>query len=271
MSLESIAPDKPKTETYDIETDAAAFFTDFAKAQCEFPLIPKNSKVEVIDRQGTFLYGYKYADLTAIISHTRPALAKYGISFTQTYVKDELLGPGIETVLMHKSGYTQEAGFVPCLINPQMEMKQVAALFTYAKRISLTAALGISADEDVDAAVNEADAGNTTSKSSAKAPPNVPNVVPNGVVAKTENNTPETNSSNSDVVSQAQLARLFVIADENKWNKEQIKYFLELKYNKQSTKELTKKEYSDFVETVQTKTYQTACATMIKNSMPDFS
>jgi hypothetical protein len=45
-----------------------------------------------------------------------------------------------------------------------MDMKQVAGQFTYGKRISYTAALGISADEDVDAASIEGESGNATTK-----------------------------------------------------------------------------------------------------------
>lgn len=276
MSLESIAPDKPRTETFDLGdqplTPEQQFYTDFAAAQAEFPVIPKNSKVEVKDKvTHKVIYTFMYADLTVIISHTRPSLAKYGIGFTQRFHKHETLGTGIETFLFHESGFVMNSGFVPFVIPPGLPMKEVAALFTYSKRISLTAALGVSADEDVDAAVDEAEAGNTTAKTSSKAPASVPNVTPKGVVAKTENPPLESNPSNSDIVTQDQLARLFAIAAEHKWNKEQLKYYLELKYNKQSTKDLTKKEYSDFVETVQSKTYQAACATMINNSMPDFS
>lgn len=273
MSLENITPE---TKTYDLvdstQPPAAQFAEAFAKAQGEFPVIPKDSRVEVKSREGKFLYEYLYADLTTIISHTRPALAKYGIGFTQTYVKDELLGPGIETLFIHKSGYTQESGFVPFEISKALPMKEIAALFTYAKRISLTAALGISADEDVDAAVNEATQGNTTSKTSAKAPASVPVVVPKGVTPENKEPPAKTESSaGSGLVSKDQLARLFAIAAEHKWTKEQLKYFLEIKYQKESTKDLTQKEYSDFVETVQTKSYQAACATMIGSSMPDFS
>lgn len=158
-----------------------------AKAQGEFPVIPKDSEVEVKSKEGKLLYKYKYADLTTIISHTRPALSKHGLSFTQG------MGVGgFNTLLMHSSGQRMLTGFIPCVIPTNADMKQVAGLITYVKRISLTAALGVSADEDVDAAANEAVQGNTTSRASVtkstvapKAPP-APAVINNSAPADKE-------------------------------------------------------------------------------------
>lgn len=134
-----------------------------SQAQAEFPVIPKDSEVEVKNKEGKFLYSYKYADLTTIINCVRPSLAKYKLGFTQDYIKDEILGSGIVTHLFHESGQQLSSGFVPCPISTQ-NMKEVAAQFTYAKRISLTAALGISADEDVDSASIDGSIGNSTNK-----------------------------------------------------------------------------------------------------------
>lgn len=147
-------------------------FEAFSAAQGEFPTIPKNSEVTVKDRAGKFLYSYKYADLTEIISSTRPALAKHGISFTQDYKFVEGLGHGIVTTILYKSGESFDSGFVPCEVKG-MNMKDVAGQFTYGKRISLTAALGISADEDVDAGSIEGSQGNESNRLDARpaAPP----------------------------------------------------------------------------------------------------
>lgn len=134
-----------------------------AKAQADFPTIPKDSTVEVKSKDGRKLYEYKYADLTTIIDCTRPSLTKNGISFTQDYTKHPALGVGIHTILFHSSGQWIKTGFVPCQIQ-SMDMKQIAGQFTYGKRISLTAALGVSGDEDLDAADNDAQKGNSTQK-----------------------------------------------------------------------------------------------------------
>lgn len=147
---------------YSTEIDKLA--DALAKAQGEFPVIPKDSEVIVYtkDSPKRELYRYKYADLTTIISCTRPALSKNGISFTQGFVRG-----GVATFLMHSSGQTLECGFIPCDIPKSADYKQVAGAVTYVKRISLTAALGVSADEDVDAAPIEGQQGNSTTKGPA--------------------------------------------------------------------------------------------------------
>jgi hypothetical protein len=136
-------------------------FASIAKAQGEFPAIPKDSEVEVKNKEGRFLYRYKYADLTTIINCTRPALAKHGLSITQSYLKEERM---FYTRIMHESGHHLDTGFIPCVIQDNLDMKTIAGIVTYVKRISLTAALGVSADEDVDAAHDEASHGNTSTK-----------------------------------------------------------------------------------------------------------
>jgi hypothetical protein len=137
-----------------------------AKAQGEFPAIPKDSKVEVKNKEGKFLYAYKYADLTTIISVTRPAMSKAGLSFTQG-----VYDGGFATKIMHESGETLITGFIPFEIPKGVDMKTIGGLITYVKRISLTAALGVSADEDVDYADDEGRLGNTTDKTSIHNPP----------------------------------------------------------------------------------------------------
>lgn len=160
-----IVPPQPQLSTQEITELVDAF----AKAQGEFPPIPKDSEVEV-KKEGRLLYTFKYADLTTIIDCVRPSLTKNGLSFTQDYFKHPDLGVGIVTQLFHKSGQWIKTGFVPCSIKSQ-NMKEVAGVFTYGKRISLTAALGISADEDVDAAGVDADQGNQTTKKPQTKPP----------------------------------------------------------------------------------------------------
>lgn len=158
-----------ETTSPSTSTNQKNLFAALAKAQGSFPIIPKDSEVEVKSKEGKFLYKYKYADLTTIIGCTRPALSSNGLSFTQGMITG-----GFATTITHESGETLVTGFIPCDIPKSQDMKQIAALITYVKRISLTAALGVSADEDVDAGSIEANAGNSTGKpagGSQQAPP----------------------------------------------------------------------------------------------------
>lgn len=146
--------------------DIAKIAEALAKAQGAFPVIEKNSKVEVYSKPPNRqkLYEYYYADLTEIITKTRSALSSNGLSFTQGMVEG-----GFATTLMHSSGQRLTVGFIPCQIKAN-DYKEMAGAITYLKRISLSAGLGVSADEDVDAAESEAKQGNSTQKTPAKGP-----------------------------------------------------------------------------------------------------
>lgn len=149
------------TEAY---KNSSNIFAAFAKAQHDFAPIEKNSKVEVYSKppERKFLYEYYYADLTEIINKTRPALSKHGLSFTQGMGKE-----GFYTRIMHSSGEYFDSGLINTEIKAS-DYKEMGGATTYLKRISLSAALGISADEDVDAAESEAKQGNSTQRQETK-------------------------------------------------------------------------------------------------------
>lgn len=93
----------------------------------------------------------KYADLGAIIEASRPALTKHGIAVSQ------MLGgePGtvsVETVVMHKSGeWMSSVASFPVTEQKGITTAQAAGIsITYLRRYSMSAALGIYADEDAD-------------------------------------------------------------------------------------------------------------------------
>lgn len=159
---------QPTLFPFDSSESIAELMDAFSKAQGEFPQIPKDSKVDVYSKppDRRLLYTYYYAELTTIIDCTRPSLTKNGLSFTQDYTVHKILGPGICTIIFHKSGQWIKMGFVPCAIKGA-DMKDIAGQFTYGKRISLTAALGVSADEDVDAGSDNGNQGNETEKKPA--------------------------------------------------------------------------------------------------------
>ena len=81
-------------------------FTALAKAQAEFPSVPKNKSYSM--GKGKPI---RYADLESVISAVRPVLAKYGIAVTQN-VKHEDGKVGVETVLFYGDGQTLSNGFV---------------------------------------------------------------------------------------------------------------------------------------------------------------
>jgi hypothetical protein len=119
--------------------------TALAKAQGEFPDIPKDktAKVKGESKSGKpYDYSYKYSDLTTIIKYTRPALTKYGLSLIQVLTADSLF-----TRLVHSSGQFIE-GVVPIRMNQKMQ--DVGSDITYLKRYSLSAMIGVSSEDDDD-------------------------------------------------------------------------------------------------------------------------
>jgi hypothetical protein len=89
----------------------------------------------------------KYADLTAILDAVRHPLSENGLAIVQT---PEMLDGAfcLVTRLLHSSGqYIAGEYPLPAQATPQ----QIGSAITYAKRYSLCAIVGISADDDDDA------------------------------------------------------------------------------------------------------------------------
>lgn len=118
-------------------------FSALVKAQLELKNPPKN-------KDG---YNYKYASLDRIIDLTKPVLAKHGLCVVQTLSSGEAT-VGITTMIIHESGES----ISDTLMLPATEMKgtnsvqALGASITYGRRYGLCAILGISADDDTDAA-----------------------------------------------------------------------------------------------------------------------
>ena len=89
----------------------------------------------------------KYASLSSVIDAAKP-LADHGIAFVQ-HSRQVEGGVGVETVL-YGFGDEIHTGIVTIPV-PTKNAHGVAAAMTYAKRYSLSMALGIAADEDDDA------------------------------------------------------------------------------------------------------------------------
>jgi len=92
---------------------------------------------------------YKYADLASIIDAIRKPLSDNGIGWTQTIeIRDG--GLILSTMLLHTSGqYIKSEYPLPSSGKPQ----EMGSATTYAKKYSLSAIVGIAADDDDDANV----------------------------------------------------------------------------------------------------------------------
>lgn len=107
----------------------------------------------------------KYADISSVIEAIKPALAKYGLGFTQHSQPSED-GVIVETVVHHRSGDRLGLGalFVPA---NKRDAQGFGSALTYARRYSLMTAFGVPAEDDDGNAAASASARPTT----GEAPP----------------------------------------------------------------------------------------------------
>lgn len=112
-----------------------------AKAQAEFPAIPRTKVVKVTGQRGS--YEFRYAPFEDILRATKEARSKNGLAFVQSATND-----GMETVVLHSSGEWL-ASTVPMQIQ-QAGMQGMGSALTYASRYGFCKAFGIQADDDDD-------------------------------------------------------------------------------------------------------------------------
>lgn len=121
---------------------AENIYAALAAAQAEFKPVQKNAVNPV--------FKSKYADLQSILDATRPVLNRHGLFLFQR-VMSSTDGVSVETCITHSSGETLSSGvlFIP-VISPKNPAQAFGSAETYARRYSLSAFLGVSADEDDD-------------------------------------------------------------------------------------------------------------------------
>lgn len=121
---------------------AENIYAALAAAQAEFKPIAKNCVNPA--------FRSKYADLQSILDATRPVLNRHGLFLFQR-VASSKDGVSVETCVTHSSGGTLSSGvlFIP-VVNPKNPAQAFGSAETYARRYSLSAFLGVNADEDDD-------------------------------------------------------------------------------------------------------------------------
>jgi hypothetical protein len=142
---EQAAIDEVEVDSSPIERLAerrARLYGALAKAQGEFPTIPRDRTVRVQMKTGGS-YTFAYAPLDTILRVLRPALAGNGLGITQTFDGDRLV-----TLLVHEGGGTIESALA--LPRQGANWQEYGSAVTYARRYAITALLGIASEEDDD-------------------------------------------------------------------------------------------------------------------------
>lgn len=122
-----------------MENLTGELFGALALAQSEFLPIEKNMTNPH--------WGKKYADLVEIRRATTLALSKHGLAIIQLIIPDDTIVI-LETMLCHKSG--QKISSTIKLRPTKADPQGFGSAITYARRYSLSAMLGVAADDDDD-------------------------------------------------------------------------------------------------------------------------
>lgn len=151
-----------------------------SKAQGEFRAVK-------FDSTNPFLKNH-FASLGALIDHTRPILAKYGLSVSQLTFGEGGVA-GVETILLHASGeYLANSMSMQVGEEKGKSTAQVAgSIITYLRRYSYASLLGLYADEDGD---GNKPAGNHTETEAKPEPERAPLTVEEAVKVQNSEGVP---------------------------------------------------------------------------------
>ena len=177
-------------------------------------LVKFNLEVEAITKDSLNPhFKNKFASLDTLILNTKPILAKNGLTVMQFPVNNENGSVGIETILIHESGeFIQADTFY--LKPVKQDPQGCGSAITYARRYSYQAILNLNMENDDD--------GNACSLA------------------------PESHG-----LSEAQVKRLYAIANKKGFAIDKVKKSIMAKYNKAKIEALTKKEYDEFIDNLE--------------------
>ena len=177
-------------------------------------------------------FNSKYAPLCEVINTTRQGLSKYGLSIVQApYTEGENII--VETFLLHTSG--------EWIKSPPLSLKMekltaqgAGSAITYARRYALSSLLNISSEEDID--------GNTTFQ----------NLAAISKVKPEENEIVDQSTElQEELITEKQIKYIHVLAKEKGIDNTSLKNYSRSLFNKESSKDLTKKEASSLIEALQ--------------------
>ena len=114
--------------------------------QGEVPVIPKNRTAKIPTKTGS--YSYQYADLSDMWDAIREPLRKNGLAVLQPLTHAAATNMAIKTIIVHESGQSLSETFEFTVAGRSPQ--EIGSLVTYMKRYALSAALGISTDDDDD-------------------------------------------------------------------------------------------------------------------------
>lgn len=177
----------------------------------------------------------KYADLASVWEACRRPLSNNGLSIVQSIeVKDGKRY--LDTMLLHSSGQFISSSLDLSLKDESMQ--SIGSAITYARRYSLSAIVGICADEDDD---GEAAVGRK---------PKTQSLDKDWDAIKRKDEAAKTDVK-PDLVTEPQLKKIWAASKQMGYEEGDMKLIIRARYGKESSKDLTKKEASELIEKIE--------------------
>lgn len=176
-------------------------------------------------------FNSKYAPLSEVINTVRQNLAKNGLSIVQAPYTD---GENVivETYLLHNSGEWISSPPL-CLKMDRISAQGAGSTITYARRYALSALLNICSEEDID--------GNTIEEV-GPLEENIRFLREEGPISETHLEGP---------ITDKQIRYIHLLAKEKGIDNMSLRNYSKSMFNKESSKELTKKEASELIDALQ--------------------
>ena len=89
----------------------------------------------------------KYADLASVVEAIRSAFAANGLSYIQTVEPSQADEVRVETMILHESGEWISCGVLALPVS-KVDAQGYGSALTYARRYSLSAAVGVAPEDD---------------------------------------------------------------------------------------------------------------------------
>lgn len=194
-------------------------------ARAEFTPVRKTHVAKIDSARGK--YEYRFATLDEINEATQPALQKHGLAIVQRLSSPDGATVGVQTIIL----FGAEQLDCGTLVMPTGGTPQsVGSAVTYARRYGVTAALMIATEEDDDAQTAQA----ATAKAQER-PATSPAPRP---------------SAGGATISEARQKRLWAIAAEHKWTRDEVRDLLTA-WQVEHTSDIKVADYDEVIKSLE--------------------
>ena len=224
------------------EASRVAFFAALSALQAALPKIGKRGKIHL---KGGVKLRNKYAKMgDDILPVVKPILAQYGFSIrwrTAFFVEDGHRMIRVIGILSHELGWSEESAFEapPDAHDSRNHVQSLGSTISYGHRYTMVDLLNLEMADDATDDDGQSAHGQPAPRRSASQ-------------QNTRTASPRKPALRPDVlVSDAQLKRLYTIATNSKRSKTEIKAWLAVAYDIDSSKEIQQRDYDNIISAIE--------------------